>query len=108
NIERLAQLGPRPIYIRADATDRAALQAAYEEIKRFHQRIDGVVHSAIVLRDQSLTKMDEDGFCAGLSAKVDVSVRIAQVFASESLRFVLFFSSLSAFGTPPGQSNYAA
>src|SRR5262249_7725757 len=105
---RLAQFGPRPVYISADATDRTALQSAADEIKRHHPQIQGLVHAAIVLRDQSLAKMDEEVFKAGLSAKVDVSVRMAQVFGGEPLDFVLFFSSIASFGKAPGQSNYSA
>ena len=48
--------------ISADATDRTALQSAYDEIKRRFSRINGVVHAAIVLQDQSLARMDESVF----------------------------------------------
>jgi len=41
--------------------------------------------------------MDEDRFKASLAAKVDVSVRMAQVFAQEQMDWVLFFSSLCVF-----------
>jgi polyketide synthase PksM len=107
-IERLAALGPAPRYIAADATDRAALQAACDDIKQQLGRIDGVVHAAIVLQDKSLANMDEATFRASLAAKVDVSVRMAQVFGGEPLDFVLFFSSMQSFSKAPGQSNYAA
>jgi acyl transferase domain-containing protein len=107
-IDRLATLGPKPLYIAADATNRQALQQAYHEIKERHSRINGVIHSAIVLLDKSLMNMTEEQFQAGLSAKVDVSVRLAQVFASEPLDFVLFFSSLQSFTKAAGQSNYAS
>jgi acyl transferase domain-containing protein/acyl carrier protein len=106
--ERLADLGSSPHYITADATDRRALQRAYEEIKRNYGQIHGVVHSAIVLLDQSLANMDEERFQSALAAKVDVSVCLAQVFEQEPLDFVLFFSSLNAFVRNAGQSNYAA
>ena len=95
-------------YIAADARDVAALEQAYREIKSIHPKIHGVVHSAIVLNDLSLIRMDEPGFTESLSAKVDVSVCIAQVFRKERLDFVLFFSSMQAFARAPGQSNYAA
>lgn len=70
--------------------------------------MNGVIHSAIVLLDKSLANMDEERFHAGLSAKVDVSVRIAQVFDREPLDFVMFFSSINSFTKSPGQSNYAS
>ena len=106
--ERLATLGPRPQYLMADATDRRALQHAYQEIKQTFGHIHGLIHSAIVLLDRSLAQMDEQRFLAALAAKVDVSVRLAQVFEQEPLDFVLFFSSLNAFIRNAGQSNYAA
>ncbi|WP_219817142.1 SDR family NAD(P)-dependent oxidoreductase [Brevibacillus laterosporus] len=107
-IDRLASLGPEPFYIAADAKDRVALERAYKEIKERFTHIHGVIHSAIVLLDQSLERMDEERFYAGLSAKVDVSVRMAQVFGAEPLDFVLFFSSMNSFFKSSGQSNYVA
>src|SRR6202012_2249433 len=77
-------------------------------IRQDHAQVHGVVHSAIVLQDKSLARMEEASFCAVLSAKVDVSVRLAQVFCEDYLDFVLFFSSLLGFDKPAGQSNYAA
>jgi NAD(P)-dependent dehydrogenase (short-subunit alcohol dehydrogenase family)/acyl carrier protein len=105
---RLAQLGPEPQYIRTDATDRAQLERACEQVRQRYGQIHGVVHSAIVLLDKSLEKMDEERFRQALAAKVDVSVRLAQVFTREPLDFVLFFSSLQSCAKMPGQSNYAA
>ena len=107
-LDTSAKLGPVPTYIQADATDRQSLEKAYQEIKQSHRQIHGVIHSAIVLLDQSLAKMDEDQLKSGLSAKIDVSVCIAQVFQNEPLDFVLFFSSMQSFFKAPGQSNYAA
>jgi acyl transferase domain-containing protein/acyl carrier protein/SAM-dependent methyltransferase len=107
-LQRLASMGPVPDYISADATDRQALEEAYQQIKQRYGQIHGVVHSAIVLLDQSLAKMDEERFQEALAAKVDVAVRLAQVFEHEPLDFVLFFSSINAFTRSAGQSNYAA
>ncbi len=106
-INRLATIGPAPRYITADASNRQSLEKAYQQIKQKYGEIQGVIHSAIVLRDQALVKMDEETFREALTAKVNVSVRMAQVFADESLDFVLFFSSIQSFATAAGQSNYA-
>lgn len=97
-----------PLYVQADASDEAALAAAYRRIKERYDRIDGVVHSAIVLADKTLAHMDEDRFRAALTAKVDVGVHLARVFAAEPLDFVLFFSSVESFVRDAGQANYAA
>ncbi|SFJ89231.1 SDR family NAD(P)-dependent oxidoreductase, partial [Thermoflavimicrobium dichotomicum] len=107
-LDRLAAFGPSPFYISADATNLQALQRAYEQIKEKYGRINGVIHSAIVLQDKSLAFMEEERFRAGLAAKVDVSVRMAQVFGKEPLDFIMFFSSMVSFIKSPGQSNYSS
>ncbi|MFI1761426.1 SDR family NAD(P)-dependent oxidoreductase [Streptomyces sp. NPDC020800] len=107
-LRRLAEFGPAPSYVRADAADRQSLRRAYEQIKRSHPVVHGVVHSAIVLLDQSIERMDEERFRAAVTAKIDVSVRMAQVFGEEPLDFMLFFSSMNSFMKAPGQSNYVA
>jgi hypothetical protein len=81
---------------------------AYQVIKRHFSQIHGVVHSALVLQDKSFANMEEPIFRASLAAKVDVSVRLAQVFAQEPRDFVMFFSSITAIARNAGQSNYAS
>ena len=107
-LDSISQSGPIPTYIQADARDLKSLQKAYDQIKETHDQIHGVIHSAIVLSDKSLANMDEAQFQAGLQAKVDVCVRLAQVFQKEPLDLVLFFSAMQSFVKAPGQSNYAA
>ncbi|WP_209859967.1 SDR family NAD(P)-dependent oxidoreductase [Paenibacillus shirakamiensis] len=107
-VDRLSTIGPAPLYISADATDTSSLGDAYHEIQKRFGTIHGVVHSAIVLLDQSLANMDMDRFSKALAAKVDISVQMNQVFGQEKLDFVLFFSSMNAFMKAAGQSNYAA
>ncbi|MEX1830139.1 SDR family NAD(P)-dependent oxidoreductase, partial [Luteibacter sp. CQ10] len=107
-IERLSAHGEPPRYIQADATRHDELSRARAAIVQRYGRIDGIVHSAIVLLDKSLANMDEERFRAALRAKVDISVRMAQVFAEDEPGVVLFFSALQSFVKAAGQSNYAA
>ncbi|MCP5007768.1 MAG: SDR family NAD(P)-dependent oxidoreductase, partial [Planctomycetes bacterium] len=107
-INALGMSGNRPLYIQADASDLDSLEQACKMFQATYPRIHGIVHSAIVLHDQSLTKMEESVFRASFSAKVDVSVNMDRVFGNEELDFMLFFSSLISFTKAPGQSNYAA
>ncbi|WP_186032535.1 SDR family NAD(P)-dependent oxidoreductase [Burkholderia gladioli] len=108
NLDRIAALGQRPLYLQADATDARALARAREAIHADFGPVQGLVHSAIVLKDRALAGMDEARFEASLRAKVDTSVWMAAAFGSEPLDFVLFFSSMQSFLKAPGQSNYAA
>ncbi|WP_440119621.1 SDR family NAD(P)-dependent oxidoreductase [Paenibacillus sp. QZ-Y1] len=106
--ERLALTGPAPEYISADAGSPEALHEAYRLIKQRHGTIHGVIHAAIALRDSSVMKMDLPQFNEGLYAKVNVCAGMLEVFEKEPLDFMLFFSSINAFATPAGQSNYTA
>jgi polyketide synthase PksM len=107
-LDAIAALGRRPHYFAADATDAEALSMAVAAIRERFPRIDGVVHSALVLQDQTVRAMDEAVFRQSLAAKVDVSVNIERAFAGQALDFVLFFSSVSSFYRGAGQSNYCA
>jgi polyketide synthase PksM len=107
-LDAIAGLGRRPHYVSADATDAAALTAAVASIRERFPRIDGVIHSALVLQDQTVRAMDEAVFRHSLAAKVDVSVGIERAFAGLDLDFVLFFSSVASFHRDAGQSNYCA
>jgi polyketide synthase PksM len=107
-LRRLGQLGPTPRYVQADATQGQQLREAYRQIVKEYGAIHGVVQAALVLKDKSVAQMEEERFRASLAAKVDVSVRVGQVFEPQGLDFVLFFSSLQSFSKAAGQSNYAA
>ena len=107
-LDRLAELGPMPLYLSADASEREALAGAYREIKQRFSRVHGVIHAALVFSGGGLAATEEDRFRAVLASKVAVSVRLAQVFGEEALDFVLFFSSINAFMKSPGSSGYAS
>ena len=105
---RLGEKGPEPEYIRGDAANREELERAYQEIKRRHGQVNGVIHSAVGIFDESLEKVEEERFREVLKVKVDASVRIAQVFAGEPLDFVLFFSGMISFSKEAGKAGYSA
>jgi len=107
-LDKLKKIGYAPVYIAADATNKASMERAYKKIKKLYTQIHGVVHSALTLRDQVLAETNEQKFKGVLSTKVNVSVVMAQVFQKEKLDFVLFFSSIISFIKNHGQSDYAA
>src|ERR1041385_900912 len=107
-IKHMARLGPMPVYIAADASDVASLEQARNEILKICPAIHGVLHSAVVLRDEPLARMKEAEFRETLAAKLDVSVNLERVFGEQKLDFMLFFSSIISFFKVPKQANYAA
>src|SRR5580692_11909206 len=107
-IRALSAHGPAPVYLRADATDAAALRRAWRQIKRRFGRIHGVIHSAMVLAGEPIKLMSEAKFRDVLRSKVDSCVHLAAMCRDDRLDFALLFSSINAFQKRSGHSNYAA
>ncbi len=105
---KVAHAGLRPEYVCADAADRDSFVSACHQIRKRHPRIHGVIHSAIVLADQSLAQMSERQLLDTLRSKADTSVHVGETFKGDDLDFLLFFSSSAAYFSPAGQSNYVA
>lgn len=107
-LARLAALGPAPLYFSADASSLESLDAVRTAVLARHGAVHGVIHAAMVFANQELASMTEPEFGSVLRAKVDVSVRIAQVFGRDALDFLLFFSSMVSLIKNPRQAHYAA
>ena len=107
-IDRLAALGPQPLYLSADATDGDALAGVRDAVKRRFGRIDGVIHSALVFFEKGLAELDTATFLTGFRAKAASCTALARVFADEKLDFVALFSSVVAQIKNPRQGAYAA
>lgn len=107
-LDRLALLGPRPVYIQADAADALSLAQARRTIDGLHPEIHGVVCATLGLADGTVANMDEAALRLALRAKVDVSTSVVDAFGQNTRDFILFFSSMQSFAKPAGQSNYAA
>lgn len=107
-IAKIEETGGEVVYLQADvARVEDMKQVAATADERFG-RIDGVVHSAIVLRDRLLENMDQETLRAALAPKTDGCVVLYEVFKDVPLDFMLFFSSAQSFIGNKGQANYAA
>ena len=95
------------MYFSADATNQDSLEQVCKTILKAYPAINGVLHSALVLHDQSIARMEESAFRSSLSSKVDISVNMDRVFGRQELDFMLFFSSIISFIKSPGQCNYS-
>lgn len=110
-MEKIAQIeakGGKAIYLRADANNLDSMKAAVAKAKEHFGRIDGVIHSAIVLQDKLIANMDEKEFRRALDTKVMGSLNLYKAVEAENPGFILFFSSAQSFVGNAGQSNYAA
>lgn len=107
-IENISFVGKRPEYMQADATKKEDLRRVRDKVIEKYGKINGIIDSAIVLKDKSIKNMDIDTFKVTYFNKVNISVRIAQVFKDDNLDFIMFFSSMMSFTKGAFQSNYSA
>lgn len=107
-LAEISKLGGEVIYLEADGTNLEAMAGAVRQAKARFGGLNGVIHSAVVLRDASIKNMDETAFRAAFDPKVAGSWVLHEVTREEPLDFFVFFSSASSLFGNPGQSNYAA
>ncbi len=92
-----------------DVTNEAQFRAFLAEFRREHwPPIRGVIHSAGVIEDQIILRMDAQSFNRALHPKVHGSWTLHRALADEPLEFFVLFSSIGSLVVSVGQSNYAA
>ncbi|WP_204080239.1 type I polyketide synthase [Mycobacterium riyadhense] len=106
-IAAIEAAGSRVVYQAIDVRDSAELGALLDRVRTDFGPITALVHGAGVLADARLSRKTIDQFdqvfgtkVAGLSALLDAT-------ASDALKTILLFSSVSARGGNIGQSDYA-
>lgn len=107
-LEVLKKKNKRIEYIQTDITDFNSIDYAIKEVKEKYDEINGVVHSAIVLKDQSLINMSWESFQDAMKPKLTGSINLYQSVKREKLDFMLFLSSIQSYVGNRGQSNYGA
>jgi acyl transferase domain-containing protein/acyl carrier protein/ubiquinone/menaquinone biosynthesis C-methylase UbiE len=109
-ISMIESSGAEVLYLQADIKDIDHMAAAVTAARERFGRINGVFHSALVLKDRLLQNMDEETFQAVLAPKIEGSVVLLKALEKEPQEpdFIMFFSSAQSFTCTAGQGNYAA
>ncbi|MGY4996982.1 SDR family NAD(P)-dependent oxidoreductase [Streptomyces sp. 900105245] len=107
-LAELSALGGEAVYLRGDIADPAQARRVVAEARTWAGGIDGVFHSALVLRDRTLAGMDEDTFLDVLAPKTAGLRALAEALREDPPGFLVCFSSAISFADAPGQANYAA
>ena len=107
-IARLKAAGAEVVYLQADITDAQATMAAVAEARRRLGGIDGAIHSAIVMEDRVIERMDDATFRAAFDVKRSGCLNLAAALKHEALDWLAFFSSANSIAANAGQSNYVA
>jgi NAD(P)-dependent dehydrogenase (short-subunit alcohol dehydrogenase family)/acyl carrier protein len=95
-------------YHSVDVTDEAAMGSLIEDVYKRCGKIDGVIHGAGIIEDKLLRDKTPASFDRVIRPKVFGALALMARLRPESLRFLVFFSSVSARYGNRGQSDYAA
>lgn len=94
-------------YERVDVSDFYQLSDCFAKYKS----INGIIHSAINLKDSLISNMQTNHLLDVLSPKVQGTLNLLRVLRDRNcshLDFILFFSSVQSYIANPGQANYTA
>lgn len=107
-IEKIEEKNGIIEYIKVDCTKEKEFEKAIHLIRKKYNKIDGIIHSAIVLEDMYIRNMSKENLQNVLKVKIQGTINIYKYLKEENLDFIMFFSSAQSFAGNAGQSNYAA
>lgn len=108
NIAAMQAAGSAVEYHSIDVSDSDRFAAFIQEIYRARGRLDGVIHGAGIVEDKLIRDKTSASFSRVFSTKVNGADAIVRSVHSDSLRFLVFFSSVTARLGTAGQVDYAA
>lgn len=106
-LKELEQLGAEVVYHSADISQYHEVHTLFTETKARFGNINGIIHSAGVLRDSYIKNKTIAEMSAVLAPKIQGTLYLDDVFQTEELDFFVMFSSLAALGGNAGQCDYA-
>ncbi len=108
SLERFASAGVNFTYLNCDVADAAAFAALLDEVYQRFGRIDGVIHGAGVIEDRLISDKHFDSFLRVFQTKVTGATVLAAKLRPQTLKFLVFFSSVSGRFGNRGQADYAS
>ncbi|WP_457430625.1 SDR family NAD(P)-dependent oxidoreductase [Streptomyces sp. QTS52] len=107
-VAELEKAGAEVRYLALDATDPGELKKAVDLAGQEFGALHGVVNAAMVLVNQVLRELPEDGLRTALESKTDSTWSLLHAVREVPLDFALLYSSGVAFEGNHGQAGYAA
>lgn len=107
-LKHLSAKGVKIVYLQADITDSQQTVQLIADICSRFGGLDGVIHSAGVIRDSFIIKKTTDELTTVLQPKVQGLINLDKATDSLPLDWLICFSSLSAVAGNAGQADYAA
>lgn len=94
-------------YIKADISDLHEMKRVFQELKKKYKVINGVIHSAGVIKDSLIRNKGVFDFKEVLKPKISGIINLDEITKGEPLEFFVVFSSIAALMGSRGQSDYA-
>ena len=108
NLAALRLAGARVAYFQVDVRDPVVFGELLDQIYRDHGRLDGVVHGAGIIEDKLLQDKSRDSFDRVFGTKTESAFILSQKLRPETLKFLVFFSSVAGRFGSRGQADYTA
>ena len=108
NLAEFAAMGAKVDYRAADMADAEAVSRLMADLYRDYGRIDLFVHGAGLIEDTFLENKTPESFDRVFDTKVDSAFLIARALRPDSLKGVMFFTSVAGRYGNRGQTDYAA
>ena len=106
-LKELEALGVRVEYKPVDVTDKKAVTGLIQEIQAVNGSLNGIIHTAGIIRDNYIIKKTKEELEEVFGPKVSGLVNLDLASKDLRLDFMLLFSSTASMGSP-GQADYAA
>ena len=106
-VAELTELGAKTTVAACDVSDRTELRALLDSIPAAHP-LDAVVHSAAVLDNVMIGRLDDERLDRVMRPKVDAAWHLHELTRDLGLSQFLLFSSVAGLIGGAAQANYAA
>ncbi|WP_368650522.1 SDR family NAD(P)-dependent oxidoreductase [Bacillus inaquosorum] len=106
-LQELQKLGVRAVYRKADLTEKRAVDALMEEIQNAYGGLDGIIHSAGMIKDNFIIKKKKEEIQTVLAPKVTGLIHLDEATKDIPLDFFILFSSGAGAVGSAGQADYA-
>jgi polyketide synthase PksN len=106
-INRIEALGAKVEYRQTDITDKQSVLELIRNIKEDMGALNGIIHSAGVIKDNFIIKKNQDEFLEVLAPKVIGLKNLDYAVSDMKLDFFILFSSIAASFGNAGQADYS-
>ncbi|MGV7002863.1 SDR family NAD(P)-dependent oxidoreductase [Priestia megaterium] len=106
-IEKIKILGSKVSYIKCDISNYDEVERLITKIKSKFNKINGVIHSAGIIRDSLIDNKTISEMKEVLAPKVLGAINLDNALKDDEIDFFVLFSSITALFGNIGQSDYA-